>query len=69
LAKIGISVSNDLFGSESSYVTSFLNLPSTVVPCVEMRSTLPSRTCSRNVGLYGTRSGSTRPGASSAISR
>ena len=57
-AKVGISVSKFFVGSASSYLKSFLNLPSTVSPWVETRSTLPARTCSRNVGLYGMRTGS-----------
>ncbi len=51
LANTGISVSNAVDGSALPYLTSFLNLPSTVSPVVEMRSTFLSRTCSRNVGL------------------
>ena len=66
LAKTGISVSNALVGLWSWYLKSCLNIPSTVAPVVETRSTLPARTCSRKVGLYGTRTDSTLPGANSA---
>ena len=57
LANVGISVSKFFaaFGvlPSGGYVISFLNSPSTVSPLAEIRSTLPSSTCSRNVGLYG----------------
>ena len=51
LAKIGISVAKTFVGSASRYLNSFLKLPSIVAPSAETRCTLPSRTCSRNVGL------------------
>ena len=53
-ANVGTSVSKFLaalpFGS-SGGLTAFLNSPSTVSPCDEMRSTLPASTWARNVGL------------------
>jgi aspartate/tyrosine/aromatic aminotransferase len=42
-----------------------LKRPVTVVPCEEIRSTFLASTCSRKKGLYGTRIGSSSPGASS----
>ena len=51
LAKTGISVANAFVGSASSYVNSSLKRPSTLSPSDEIRSTFPSRTCSRNTGL------------------
>ena len=65
-ANVGISVSNAFVGSLSSNVKFSLKRPSTVSPVVEIRSTLPSRICSRKTGLYGILTGSTRPGANSA---
>ena len=53
LAKVGTSVSKFLaaFSLSPGGLTAFLNLPSTVSPLAEMRSTLPALTCSRKVGL------------------
>jgi hypothetical protein len=50
-------------------VTSFLNSPSTVSPVEEIFTTLPSRTCWRNSGLYGIFTECSRPGANSATLR
>ena len=50
LANVGISVSKPVALSPL-YLTSFLNSPWTVSPLEEISLTLPSRTCSRKVGL------------------
>ena len=54
-ANAGISVRNRVVGSESSYVSSFVNVPWTSVPLDVISSTLPAFTCCRKKGLYGTR--------------
>ena len=56
----------------SGYLTSFLNSPSTVSPCVLTLSTLPASTCWMKplfaaVLLYGIVTLGSRPGESTAI--
>src|SRR6187399_1542329 len=54
-ANAGISVWKRVVGLESLYVSGSLNVPWIAVPLDVMSFTLPSRTCWRKNGLYGTR--------------
>ena len=60
-AKAGISVRKRVVGSESSYVTSFSNVPWMSVPFDVTSSTLPVVTCCKKNGLYGTRARDSGP--------
>jgi hypothetical protein len=54
-ANAGISVLKRSLGLESLYCSFCLNVPWMAVPFDVMSFTLPSRTCWRKNGLYGTR--------------